>query len=278
MVWLAGQDLVGTEELLEQDHAGQLMRECDRTQGQPQIGSLTHLGREAERTADHEAEVLAGRAAILEKRGQVGAGCGRALAVESTSEGGRRNALEHSLPLTFERLGPAIGSDARLPDLLHLEPGVPSQQSLVVGHVIGERRTPQPADADDHDPHECDTSPTPEPTKGAPMSDDGERERHINMHMSPEVMAGVYANFANVSHSEYEFTITFARLDHEVEDDEIPGVVVSRVSASPQFMRELIDALEDNFSKWSTREGIKNLPEYQGKGPEDGEESRSTTT
>ena len=74
--------------------------------------------------------------------------------------------------------------------------------------------------------------------------DDGERERHINMHMSPEVMAGVYANFANVSHSDYEFTITFARLDHEIEDDEIPGVVVSRVSAAPQFMRELIDALE----------------------------------
>ena len=40
-------------------------------------------------------------------------------------------------------------------------------------------------------------------------------------------MAGVYANFANVLHSDYEFTITFARVDHEVEDEEIPGVVVS---------------------------------------------------
>src|SRR5438105_1263117 len=111
------------------------------------------------------------------------------------------------------------------------------------------------------------------------MSEDGERERHINMHMSPEIMAGVYSHFANVSHSEYEFTITFARLDHEVEDDEIPGVVVSRVSASPQFVRELIDALQDNYSKWSTREGIKNLPEYRGRGPEEGEEpKRSSTT
>jgi hypothetical protein len=109
------------------------------------------------------------------------------------------------------------------------------------------------------------------------MSDNGERERHINMHMSPEVMAGVYANFANVSHSDYEFTITFARLDHEVEDDEIPGVVVARVNASPRFVKELIDALADNFSKWSTREGIKNLPEYGG--PEQGDEqSRSSTT
>jgi uncharacterized protein DUF3467 len=111
------------------------------------------------------------------------------------------------------------------------------------------------------------------------MSEDSERERHINMHMSPETMAGVYANFANVSHSDYEFTITFARLDHEVEDDEIPGVVVSRISAAPQFMRELIDALEDNYSKWSTRQGIKNLPEYRGSGPEEGEDqSRSSTT
>ena len=63
------------------------------------------------------------------------------------------------------------------------------------------------------------------------MSDDSERERHINMHMSPEIMAGAYANFANVSHSDYEFTITFARVDHEIEDEEVPGVVVSRAAA-----------------------------------------------
>ena len=29
-------------------------------------------------------------------------------------------------------------------------------------------------------------------------------------------------------------------------------------------MRELIDAMEDNYSKWRTREGIKNLPEFGG--------------
>ena len=92
------------------------------------------------------------------------------------------------------------------------------------------------------------------------MADEG-RERRINIHTSPEIMAGVYANFANVSHSDYEFTITFARVDHEVEEDEIPGVVVTRVNLSAQFMRELLDAMEDNYSKWSTREGIKSLPE-----------------
>ena len=94
------------------------------------------------------------------------------------------------------------------------------------------------------------------------MDDDG-GERHINLHTTPETMAGAYANFANVSHSDYEFTITFARVDHEVEAEEVPGVVVSRISVSPKFMRELINAMEDNWSKWQTKEGIKNLPEVR---------------
>jgi hypothetical protein len=89
-------------------------------------------------------------------------------------------------------------------------------------------------------------------------------DRHINIHVSPELMAGVYANFANVSHSDYEFTITFARVDHEVESAEIPGIIVSRVSLSPRFMRELMAALDDNYSRWEAREGIKSLPEFEG--------------
>ena len=85
--------------------------------------------------------------------------------------------------------------------------------------------------------------------------------RHINIHFDPKHMAGKYANFANVSHSDYEFTLTFARVDHEVEEGDVPGVVVARINMSPRFMRELIDAMNDSWSKWSTREGIRNLPE-----------------
>ena len=92
-------------------------------------------------------------------------------------------------------------------------------------------------------------------------------ERQYNIQTTPEAMMGVYANFANVSHSDYEFTVTFARVDHEVDDESVPGVVVSRINLSPRFMRELIDAMEDNFSKWQTREGIKNLPEFGDDSP-----------
>jgi hypothetical protein len=98
------------------------------------------------------------------------------------------------------------------------------------------------------------------------MADEQPRERHFNIQTSPEIMAGHYANFANVSHSDYEFTVTFARVDHEVEEEEVPGVVVTRVSLSPRFMRELIDAMADNYQRWQTREGIRELPETPGAG------------
>jgi Protein of unknown function (DUF3467) len=91
--------------------------------------------------------------------------------------------------------------------------------------------------------------------------DEEAHERQLNIHLDPEHLAGVYANFANVSFSRYEFTITFARIDHEVEEGDIPGVVVARVNTSARFMRELIDAMQDSWSKWSTQEGIRNLPE-----------------
>ena len=91
--------------------------------------------------------------------------------------------------------------------------------------------------------------------------EDEAQERQLNIHLDPENLAGVYANFANVSFSDYEFTLTFARIDHEVEEGDVPGVVVSRVNVSPRFMRELLDAMSDSWSKWSARESIRNLPE-----------------
>jgi hypothetical protein len=91
--------------------------------------------------------------------------------------------------------------------------------------------------------------------------DEEGQERQLNIHLDPEQMAGVYANFANVTFSPYEFTITFARIDHEIEEGDVPGVVVSRVNMSTQFFQELLAAMQDSFSKWSTQEGIRNLPE-----------------
>ena len=89
-------------------------------------------------------------------------------------------------------------------------------------------------------------------------------ERRLNIHLDPADIAGVYANFANITFSRYEFTLTFARIEHEVEEGDVPGAVVARVNASPRFVEELIAALQDSWSKYQTTEGIRNLPETPG--------------
>ena len=99
------------------------------------------------------------------------------------------------------------------------------------------------------------------------MEDEGQ-QRQLNIHIDPDVMAGVYSNFANISFSDYEFTLTFARIDHEVEEGDVPGVVVARVNMSTRFMHELLDAMNDAYSKWSSRENIRNLPETTDRGDE----------
>lgn len=65
--------------------------------------------------------------------------------------------------------------------------------------------------------------------------------------IQPEHMAGVWANFAKVSHSPYEFTLDFVRLDFS--HPAAAGIVVARVSLSPLFVSELIDALN---AQWDT--------------------------
>jgi hypothetical protein len=91
--------------------------------------------------------------------------------------------------------------------------------------------------------------------------DEDAQERQLSLQLDPEQMAGVYANYATVSFSDYEFTLTFARVEHEVEEGDMTGVVVARVNLSTRLMQELLVAMQDTWSKWQTREGIKNLPE-----------------
>ena len=231
---------MGAVELLEQDDARQLVGQGHFAQGEAVIDSLEV---KPVRPPDHEAQIPAALAVLLQKAAE---GDGVKLVTSAVQERDKGP------------LGQSLSDPLILADLDQFHPGVAGQQLLIVLDVIGERRA-QPANGDDDDSHDWDTT--------FDMNDADRNERRINIAFPPEIMAGSYANFANVSHSDYEFTITFARVDHEVEDEEIPGVVVSRINLSSKFMRELIDAMQDNYSKWETREGIKNLPEYGGTEP-----------
>ena len=91
--------------------------------------------------------------------------------------------------------------------------------------------------------------------------EESDQERQLNIQIDEKHLAGSYANFANISFSDYEFTVTFARIDHEIQEGDIPGVVVARVNMSTKFAKELLDAMQDSWSKYATVRGIQNLPE-----------------
>lgn len=83
------------------------------------------------------------------------------------------------------------------------------------------------------------------------MSENTDQPITPNIVIGQEDLGGIWANWAAVSHSPYEFTIDFARLNF----NEMPpsGVIVKRVNLSPLFVRQLIDALEDNWKKYAEK-------------------------
>ena len=69
--------------------------------------------------------------------------------------------------------------------------------------------------------------------------------------IDPAQMAGTWANFARVSHSEHEFTFDFVRLDYGSKP--LNGIVVSRVSVSPLFVTQLMAAIEENWTLYAEK-------------------------
>ena len=74
---------------------------------------------------------------------------------------------------------------------------------------------------------------------------EGQQPLEPKITIDPSNQAGVWANWARVSHSPYEFTLDFVRLDYSNEPPS--GVVVARVALSPLMVSQLIDALSKNW-------------------------------
>jgi Protein of unknown function (DUF3467) len=67
--------------------------------------------------------------------------------------------------------------------------------------------------------------------------------------IAPAQLAGVWANWAQVSYTDHEFTIDFVRMD-PLEPREI---VVARVSSSSLFIMHLIDTLKSVWHAWAKK-------------------------
>lgn len=91
-----------------------------------------------------------------------------------------------------------------------------------------------------------------------------DRQNEFEVILPEDEMGGVWANFARVSHTPHEFTLDFIR----TESDGSRGIVVSRVSVSPLFVSQFIEALNQNWSKYAEKAMPNDLRQNPGSGPE----------
>jgi Protein of unknown function (DUF3467) len=87
-----------------------------------------------------------------------------------------------------------------------------------------------------------------------------EERREAQIFLPPDQQAGVWANWAQVHHSDHEFTIDFVRMEYAATP--LTGLVVSRVSVSPLFVTQLIDALQENWRKYAEKAMPRELRDH----------------
>lgn len=90
--------------------------------------------------------------------------------------------------------------------------------------------------------------------------DEKQKKNQINIELKEEVAQGTYANLAIITHSTSEFVLDFVRV--------MPGIpkaeVKSRIILTPEHAKRLLNALNDNVSKFESVHGKIKEPEPGG--------------
>ena len=77
------------------------------------------------------------------------------------------------------------------------------------------------------------------------------KKNQINIELKEDVAQGTYANLAIITHSSSEFILDFVRA--------MPGIpkaeVKSRIILTPEHAKRLLNALQDNLSKYESAHG-----------------------
>ncbi len=76
-------------------------------------------------------------------------------------------------------------------------------------------------------------------------------ENQLSIELSEEVAEGIYSNLAVITHSNSEFVLDFIRV--------MPGVpkakVKSRIVLTPEHIKRLLTAIQDNIEKYESVNG-----------------------
>ncbi|CAI8357437.1 MAG: Uncharacterised protein [Flavobacteriia bacterium] len=83
------------------------------------------------------------------------------------------------------------------------------------------------------------------------MSQETSQDGQMNIEIKEEVADGIYSNLAIVNHSPSEFVVDFVQM--------MPGMpkgrVRSRIILSPQHMKRLVHALQENIQRYEEAHG-----------------------
>ena len=93
------------------------------------------------------------------------------------------------------------------------------------------------------------------------MEENKNNQNQINIELNEEIADGIYSNLAIITHSPSEFVVDFVRI--------MPGTpkakVKSRILLTPQHAKRLMNALNDNITKYEALHGpIKDVGGQQG--------------
>ena len=81
----------------------------------------------------------------------------------------------------------------------------------------------------------------------------------LNIELTPEVAEGVYSNLAIIGHSTSEFVIDFVRIMPNAPS----AKVKSRIILTPEHAKRLLQALQENVSRYESQFGdIKSPGSY----------------
>jgi hypothetical protein len=86
------------------------------------------------------------------------------------------------------------------------------------------------------------------------------KKNQISIELKEDIAQGTYANLAIITHSSSEFVMDFVRV--------MPGIpkaeVKSRIILTPEHAKRLLNALQDNISKFESVHGKIKEPEPGG--------------
>ena len=80
-------------------------------------------------------------------------------------------------------------------------------------------------------------------------------EKQVQIEVDDQTAQGIYCNLALVNHAQDEFTLDFIYF----QPQQPKAKVRSRVITSPQHMKRLLQAIQDNVSRYESTFGVIRL-------------------